>query len=43
MAKLAFIFDRIFFILVGNGDMHKSLDELEFPPDQTTVYGVSCS
>ena len=32
----------ILFILVGNEDMHKISDELEFQPDQTTDYGVSC-
>ena len=32
----------ILFILAGNKDMHKILDEFEFPPDQTTDYGVSC-
>ena len=37
------VFDRILFILAGNEDMHKSLDELEFRPDPTTDYGVSCS
>ena len=33
---------RSFFILVGNEDMHKILDEFEFRPDRTTDYGVSC-
>ena len=32
----------IFFILVGNKHMHKSLDEFEFRSDSTTDYGVSC-
>ena len=36
------VFDRILFILAGNEDMHKSLDEFEFRPDPTTDYGVSC-
>ena len=36
------VFDRIFFILAGNEDMHKISDEVEFPPDRTTDYGVSC-
>ena len=36
------VFDRIFFILAGNEDMHKISDEFEFPPDRTTDYGVSC-
>ena len=35
-------FDQIFFILTGNDDMHKSLDELEIRPYQTTKYRVSC-
>ena len=29
-------FDRILFILAGNEDMHKSLDEFEFRPDPAT-------
>ena len=37
-----FIFDLIFFTLIGNKDMHKSLDEFEFRSDPTTGYGVSC-
>ena len=36
------VFDRIFFILAGNEDMHKISDEFEFPPDRTIDYGVSC-
>ena len=36
------VFDRILFMLAGNKDMHKSLDEFEFRPDPTTDYGVSC-
>ena len=36
------VFYRIFFILAGNQDMHKILDEFEFRPDRTTDYGVSC-
>ena len=35
-------FDPILFILAGNEDMHKILDEFEFRPDWTTDYGVSC-
>ena len=30
------------FILAGNEDMHKILDEFEFQPDWTTDYRVSC-
>ena len=36
------VFDRILFILAGNDDIHKSLDEFEIRPDPTTDYGVSC-
>ena len=32
----------ILWILAGNDDMHKSLDEFEFQPDPTTDLGVSC-
>ena len=35
-------FDPILFILAGDEDMHKILDEFEFRPDRTTYYGVSC-
>ena len=35
-------FDPILFIVAGNADMHKISDELEFRPDRTTDYGVSC-
>ena len=34
--------DPILFKLAGNEDMHNTLDEFEFRPDQTTDYGVSC-
>ena len=37
-----FIFDRIIIKVAGNQDMHKSLDELDFGPDQTTHFGVTC-
>ena len=36
------VLDRILFILAGNDDIHKSLDEFEIRPDSTTDYGVSC-
>ena len=36
------VFDPILFILAGNEDTHKISDELEFWPDRTTDYGVSC-
>ena len=32
------IFHLILFILAGNEDMHKSLDEFEIQPDQTTGF-----
>ena len=35
-------FAWIVFILAGNKDMHKSLDEFEFQADPTTDYGVTC-
>ena len=35
-------FYPILFILAGNEDMHKILDEFEFRPDRATDYGVSC-
>ena len=35
-------FYLIFFILVGNQDIHKTLDAFEFSPDRTTDYWVSC-
>ena len=36
------VINRILFILVGNNDIHKSLDEFEIRPDPTKDYGVSC-
>ena len=35
-------FDRILFLLAGDDDIHKSLDEFEIWPDSTKDYGVSC-
>ena len=35
-------FSRLLFILAGNSDIHKSLDEFEIRPGSTTDYGVSC-
>ena len=35
-------FDRIHFILSGNDDIHKSLNELKIRRDQTMDYGVDC-
>ena len=34
--------DGILFILTGNDDIHKSLDEFEIGPDPTTDHRVSC-
>ena len=36
------VFDWILFILAGNYDIHKSLDEFEIRLNPTTDYGVSC-
>ena len=38
----SFIFDRIFFIIAGKEDNHKSLDEFKFRPDFTMDCRVSC-
>ena len=35
------VYGPILFILAGNEDMHKSLDEFEFWPDLRTDYGVT--
>ena len=36
------VFDRIHFILAGNDDIHKSLNEFEIWRDLTMDCGVSC-
>ena len=36
------VFDRIHFILAGNDDIHKSLNEFEIRRDPTVDYGVGC-
>ena len=36
----AFIFDRIFFVLAGNENIHNISDEIL--PERTKDYGVSC-
>ena len=42
VATLALLFFvLIFFILVGNKDMHKSLAEFDFRSESTTDHGVS--
>ena len=38
----AFIFDRIFFILAGNENIHNISHEFEIHPDWTKDCGVSC-
>ena len=37
------ILDQILFILAGNDDIHKSLDEFEILPDPIRDHRVSCS
>ena len=37
----SFIFDRISIKVAGNQDRHKSLDEFDFGPEQTTHFGVT--
>ena len=39
----SFIFDRIIIEVAGNQERHKSSDEFDFGPDQTTHFGVICS
>ena len=41
-SSLSSIFDRIHFILAGNDDIHKSLNEFEIRRDRTMDYGVGC-
>ena len=36
------VFDRILFIVAGNDNTHKSLDDFEIQPNLTTKYRVSC-
>ena len=36
------LFYRIHFILAGNDDIHKSLNEFEIQRDPTMDYGVGC-
>ena len=38
----SFIFDRIIIKVAGNPGRHKSLDEMDFGPEQTTHFGVTC-
>ena len=37
-----YVFDWIHFILAGNDDIHKSLNEFEIRRDPTMDYGVGC-
>ena len=41
-SRLSNVFDRIHFILAGNNDIHKSLNEFEIRRDPTMDYGVAC-
>ena len=36
------VFDRLRFILAGNDNIHKSLNEFEIQRDRTIDYGVGC-
>ena len=36
------VFDRILFILAGNDDIHKGLDEFKIRPDPTPEQIVTC-
>ena len=36
------VFDRLRFILAGNDDIHKSLNEFEIRQDRTMDYRVGC-
>ena len=36
------VFDRFHFILAGNDDIHKSLNEFKIWRDPTMDYGVGC-
>ena len=38
----SFIFDQIIIKVADNQDRHKSSDEFDFRPDQTTNFGVTC-
>ena len=38
----SFIFDWIIIKVAGNQDSHKSSDEFDFGPDQTTHFGITC-
>ena len=36
------VFDRIHFILAGNDEIHKNLNQFEIRRDRTMDYGVGC-
>ena len=36
------VFDRIYFILAGNDNVHKTLNGFEIRRDPTMEYGVGC-
>ena len=38
----SFIFDRIIIKVPGNQDRHKSSEEVDFGPDQTTHFRITC-
>ena len=38
----SFIFDRIIIKVAGNQERHKSSDEFDLGPNQTTHFGVTC-
>ena len=38
----SFIFERIIIEVADNQDRHKSLDEFDFGPHQTTNFGITC-
>ena len=42
LRALFLVLDGILFILTGNDDIHKSLNEFEIQPDPTTYHRVSC-
>ena len=41
-SRFSAVFDQILFILEGNEEIHKSLNEFGFRTGPTTDYGVSC-
>ena len=41
-SRFSNVFDRIHFILTGNDEIHKGLNEFEIRRDLTMDYGVGC-